>query len=188
MKIDTKQIPNFDTLPDEAKKAILAMEFADAPDMSQFVAKSVFDKKASEAADLGKKLRERMTEDEAKAAEEAASRAALEARVKELEHERTVSGYTAAYAAMGYEEKLAKSAAEALAKGDMDAVFKYQRTHADAREKALRTELLKQTPPPAAGNNDTGMTKEKFSKLTLAEKAKFAEANPDTYKEFYGGN
>ena len=57
MKIDTTKIPNFDALPDEAKNAILAMEFADAPDMSQFVAKSVFDKKASEAADLNKQLK-----------------------------------------------------------------------------------------------------------------------------------
>ena len=27
MRIDTTQIPNFDTLPEEAKNAILAMEF-----------------------------------------------------------------------------------------------------------------------------------------------------------------
>ena len=88
---------------------------------------------------------------------------------------------------MGYDSNLAQSTAEALAKGDMDTVFKNQKTHADNREKALRTELLKGTPTPAAGKTDDGMTKEKYSKLTLAEKAEFAEKNPDTYKEFYGG-
>ena len=188
MKIDTTLIPNFDTLPEEAKKAILAMDFADAPDMSQFVAKSVFDKKASEAADLGKKLRERMTEDEAKAAKAAEDQAALMAELEALRAEKLVSNYTNSYLTMGYDEKLAKATAEALAKGDMDTVFKNQKIHADAREKALRTELLKGTPPPAAGGADTGMTKEKFSKLTLAEKAEFAKKNPDTYNEFYGGN
>lgn len=188
MKIDTTQIPNFDALPDEAKNAILSMEFADAPDMSQYVAKSTFDKKASEAADLGKKLRERMTEEEAKAAKAAEEHAALLARVQELEHERAVSTYVAAYVGMGYEEKLAKATAEAMAKGDTDTVFKNQKIHLENREKALRAEMLKNTPSPAAGGADKGMTKEKFSKMTLAEKAQFAQENPDTYNEFYGGN
>ena len=57
MKIDTTLIPNFDELPEEAKSAILEMEFAEAPDMSQFVAKAVFDKKASEVAELNKQLK-----------------------------------------------------------------------------------------------------------------------------------
>ena len=124
---------------------------------------------------------------EAKAAKAAEDQAALMAELETLRTEKMVAGYTNSYLTMGYDEKLAKSTAEALAKGDMDTVFKNQKAHADAREKALRTELLKGTPSPAAGNTDTGMTKEKFSKLTLAEKAEFAEKNPDTYKEFYGG-
>ena len=185
MKIDVTQIPNFDALPDEAKKAILAMEFADAPDMSQFVAKSTFDKKASEAADLGKKLRERMTEDEAKAAKAAEEHAALLARVQELEHERAVNGYENAYLAMGYDAKLAKATAEAMAKGDTDTVFKNQKIHLENREKALRTELLMQTPSPAGGNPNTAMKKEDFVKLSLADKQKFATENPEQYKALY---
>jgi hypothetical protein len=128
-----------------------------------------------------------MSEDEAKAAKAAEEQAAMMAELEALRTEKMVAGYTNSYLTMGYEEKLAKSTAEALAKGDMDTVFKNQKIHADAREKALRTELLKGTPSPAAGKTDTGMTKEQFSKLTLAEKAEFAEKNPDTYKEFYGG-
>lgn len=153
MKIDTTQIPNFDNLPDDAKKAILGMEFADAPDMSQFVSKSVFDKKASEASELSKQLRSRMTEDEAKALKAAEEREALEARVKELEHERAVNGYMASYTAMGYDEKLARSSAEALAKGDTATVFANQKIHAENREKALKVEWLKGTPRPTGGND-----------------------------------
>jgi hypothetical protein len=187
MKIDTKQIPNFDTLPDEAKTAILAMEFADAPDMSAYVLKTTFDKKASEAAELNKKLRERMTEEEAKAAKAAEEHEALMAELEALRTEKMVAGYVNSYLTMGYSEKLAKSTAEALAKGDMDTVFKNQKIHADEREKALRTELLMNTPSPAAGKTDVGKTKEEFSKMTLAEKARFAQEHPDEYNEFYGG-
>lgn len=178
------QIENYESMTPEEKVAALE---AYEPDMSGFVSKATFDKTASDLAAAKKSLREKMTEDEAKAVEAAEEHAALLARVEQLEHEKAVSTYTNAYLAMGYDEKLAKSSAEALAKGDMDAVFKFQKAHADTREKALRTELLKGTPPPAAGKTDTGMTKEQFSKLTLAEKAEFAEKNPETYKEFYGG-
>lgn len=181
MKIN---IEGYESMTPEQKVAALE---AYEPDMSGYVAKSVFDKKASEAAELSKQLKSRMTEDEAKKAAEAEERAKLVARLEQLEHEKAVSGYTASYLAMGYEEKLAKSTAEALAKGDMDTVFKNQKTHADAREKALRTELLKQTPTPAAGAGDAKLTKEDTRKMTLAELAKFAEEHPDTFKEFYGG-
>lgn len=185
MKIDTAKIPNFDTLPDEAKNAILAMEFADAPDMSQFVAKSTFDKKASEAADLGKKLRERMTEDEAKAAKAAEEQAALMAELETLRHEKLVGTYATSYMALGYDEKLAKATAEAMAKGDTETVFKNQKLHLENREKALRTELLMQTPPPAGGTDGAAMKKADFMKMSLAEKQAFAKENPEIYASFY---
>ncbi len=142
------QIENYESMTPEEKVAALE---AYEPDMSGFVAKDVFDKKASEAANLSKQLKSRMSEEEAKAAKEAEEKATLMARLEELERERAVSGYQNAYLSMGYDGKLAKTAAEALAKGDMDAVFAAQKTHAEVREKALRAELLKSTPNPAAG-------------------------------------
>ncbi len=178
------QIENYESMTPEEKVAALE---AYEPDMSGFVAKSVADKHASEAAEYKKKLRERMSEDEAKAAKAAEEYAAVMAELETLRTEKQVAKYANAYLAMGYDEKLAQSTAEALAKGDMDTVFKNQKLQADNREKALRTELLMGTPAPAAGKADTGMTKERFSKMTLAEKAKFAQENPETYNEFYGG-
>jgi hypothetical protein len=178
------QIENYENMTLEQKLAALE---AYEPDMSGFVSKAVFDKKASEAAELSKQLRSRMTEEEAKATRDAEERAELLARVEQLEHEKAVNGYVNNYLAMGYDEKLAKSSAEALAKGDMDTVFKNQKTHVETREKNLKTELLKQTPPPAGGKADTAMKKEEFQKMTLAEKAKFASEHPEEYNEFYGG-
>lgn len=188
MKIDTNLIPNFDALPEEAKAAILGMEFADAPDMSQFVAKSVFDKKASEAADLNKQLKSRMSQDEQAAAQQAETLANLQAELETLRADKAISEYTAQFLAIGYDEKLAKSTASALHKGDMAAMFKNHAVFVAERDKAMKAELLKSTPTPPAGEGDKGTSKEAFQKMTLAEKQKFATENPDAYKEFYGGN
>ncbi len=173
-------IENYDTMTPEEKVAALEANF---PDVAQY--KAAADKAASEAAAFKKQLRERMSEDEAKAAAAAEEKAALLARAEKAEYALAVNGYAKSYLAMGYDEKLAQSTAEALAKGDMATVFANQKTHADAREKALRAELLKQTPPPPAGGDPSGMKKEDFAKLSLAEKQKFATENPEQYAAFY---
>lgn len=182
MKIE---IENYENMTPEEKVAALE---AYEPDMSGFVSKSVFDKTASDLAAAKKSLKERMTEDEAKAAKEAEERATLMARLEELEREKIVTTYTNAYLAMGYDEKAAKSSAEALAKGDMETVFAAQKTHNETREKALRAEILKQTPPPAGGKKDDGMTIEKLKQMSAIERHEFAVNNPEEYKTLYGGN
>lgn len=176
------KIENYENMTPEEKLA--ALEAYD-PENDGFVSKSVFDKKASEASDLSKQLKARMTEEEAKAAKDAEERTALLARVEELEKERAVNTYMTAYIGMGYDEKLAKSTAEAVAKGDMDTMFTNQKAFNEAREKALRAELLKDTPTPPAGGADTGMKKEDFMKMSLREKQKFAADNPEAYANFY---
>lgn len=179
MKIN---IENYENMTLEEKVAALE---AYEPDMSGFVSKATFDKKASEAAELSKQLKSRMSEEEAQKAKDAEDRAALVARVEELEREKKVSGYMSSYLAMGYDEKLAKSSAEALANGDMDVVFKNQKTFAENREKTLRAELLKQTPPPPAGGKEAGMSKVDFDKMNLIEKQQFARENPELYASFF---
>lgn len=182
MKIN---IENYENMTPEEK--IAALE-AYEPDMSGFVAKSVFDKTASELAAAKKSLKERMTEDEAKATKEAEERAELLARLETLEHEKAVNGYVNSYLSIGYDEKTAKSSAEALAKGDMVTVFANQKAHTENREKALRAELLKETPPPAGGGKETGMTLDKFRALSPQERHEFSVKNPEEYKNLYGGN
>ncbi len=173
-------IENYESMSPEEKIAALEANFTDVAQV-----KAARDKAASEAADFKKQLRERMTEDEAKAAEREAEIAKVMAEVEALRHEKLVSTYVAAYMVMGYDEKLAKATAEAMAKGDTDTVFKNQKLHLENREKALRTELLMQTPSPTGGNPDTAMKKEDFVKLSLADKQKFATENPEQYKAFY---
>jgi hypothetical protein len=178
-------IENYDNLTTEEKLA--ALEAYD-PEKNGFVSKATFDKKASEASELGKQLRAKQTDEEAKAAKDAEERASLIARLEELEREKAVNGYATSYLAMGYDEKMAKSSAEALAKGDMATVFANQKAYMEKREKELRAEQLEVTPRPDGGGVDKGMKKEDLAKLSLSELAKFANENPDIYKEFYGGS
>ena len=177
MKIE---IENYESMTPEEKIAALEANFTSVAQI-----KATADKAASEAASYKKQLREKMTEDEAKAAKDAEAHAALLERVAQLEQEKAVGTYTTAYVAMGYDEKLAKATAEAMAKGDTETVLKNQKIHLENREKALRTELLKQTPAPVPGAADSAMKKADFVKLSLADKQKFAKENPEIYASFY---
>lgn len=183
MKIN---IENYESMSPEEKLA--ALEAYD-PEKDGFVSKANFDKASSEAANYKKQLREKLSEEEAKAAKDKEEHEALLARVEELEKEKAVNNYVTSYLAMGYDEKLAKSSAEAIVKGDMATVFANQKTHSENREKALRAEILKETPPPAAGNKGGNvMTLEEFRKLSPQERYDFSQKNPEEYKTLYGGN
>lgn len=185
MKIDTTKIPNFDALPEEAKAAILGMDFAEAPDMSQYVSKTTFDKKASEAAELSRKLKAQMTEEEQAKAKQAEDFANMQAELEQLRSEKAISEFTSQFLGLGYSEELAKSTAAALHKGDMQTMFQNHAKFTTEREKALKAELLRSTPTPPAGEGSKGVSKVDFQKLSLADKQKFAAENPEQYKEFY---
>ena len=63
VKVDTSKINGFDALDENAKKALAGLEVeVPEPDYTGYVKKEVFDKKASEAADLSKQLKSKMTE------------------------------------------------------------------------------------------------------------------------------
>ena len=188
MKINTSIIEGYESMSAEEKLAALeALELPD-PDYTGFVKKELLEKANSEAAGYKKQLRERMSEEEAakaKAAEELAS------AMEELEHYRAkdaINEYTTQFMSIGYNAELAKSTAQAIQKGDMAAMFKNHAKFVEDQKKALKAELLKDTPAPPAGDPTKVVNKEAFSKMTLLEKQQFAKENPEQYKELYGGN
>lgn len=187
MKIDVTKIPNFDNLPDDAKEAILGMDFAEAPDMSQYISKSVFDKKAKEAADLSKQLKAKMSEEEIAKAQADENMAAIMAELEQLRAEKIIGENATKFIELGYDSKLAQATAEAMAKGEMETVFKNHAKFIADRDKAVRAEILKNTPTPPAGEGTKTVTREDYAKMSLDEKANFAKENPDKVQEFYGG-
>ena len=176
MKVDTSTIQGFDGMTAEQKlAAVLGMDLPE-PDMSGWVKKDVFDAKASEASNLSKQLKARMTEEEAKKAEDAAARQELEDKYNELLKRTTISDYTAKYLAMGYDEKLAADTAKAFVNGDMDRVFANSEKFKVELEKKIRADILKDTPRPGADNGGKPMTVEDISKIRDATERQAAIA------------
>lgn len=165
MKIDTSTINGFDGMNAEQKlAAVLGMEIPE-PDMTGWVKKDVFDAKASEAANLSKQLKAKMTDEEAAKAAEMAARQELEDKYNELLKRTTISDYKAKYLAMGYDEKLAADTAQAIVDGNMEKVFANSEKFKAELEKKIRAEILKDTPRPGADNGGKAMTLDDISKI-----------------------
>ena len=188
MKINTKKIEGYEDMTPEQKLAALEDYEVDEPDYSGYVTKEQFDKTASELSTAKKQLREKMTAEEIKAKEDAEKYEAIVKERDALLREKTISGYKAKYLTLGYDEKLADETAEALANGEIDKVFEYQKKHAESVEKKIRADVLKETPSPEGGNGSETITKEKFSKMSIAEQHKYSVDHPEEYKKLYGGN
>ena len=151
-QFDTSSIAGFEDMTAEQKvDALLKAEIPEAVDMSKFVSKDVFDKKASEAASLSKQLKDKMTDDEARKAEEAQTLENLKTELETLRKDKTVSEYTAKYIALGYEKSLAEETAKAMAEGDMAKVFANGEKHKEALEKDIKEKLMKDDPRPGGG-------------------------------------
>ena len=185
MKIRTEKIEGYDNMTLEQKLAALETYEMDEPDYTGYVLKEVFDKTASELSNTKKQLREKMSADELKAKEDAESREKLQNDYDALLRKVTLSENKAKLLGLGYDEKLATETAEAMADGDLDKVFANQKKHLDALEKKIREDVLKTTPKPEGGEGSGTITKETFSKMTIAEQFKYSTEHPEDYKNLY---
>lgn len=114
---------------------------------------------SSDAADWKKKFRETQDEGTRKAAETEDMISGLRSKLAELEMRDTVSGFEKNYLALGYDASLARTTAEAMAKGDMATVFANQKSFNDSQAQAIQDRLLNNMPdltkgktPPAPGD------------------------------------
>ena len=150
--------------------------------------KAALSKSNSEAADYKKQLREKMTAEEAKAKEDAEKFDDLQSKYDALFKESIITKNKARLLALGYDDALATEVAEAMAEGDTDKVFAGQQKHLDSVKKKIREDAMKGTPRPEGGNGSPTITKESFSKMSIAEQYKFSQEHPEEYKQLYGGN
>lgn len=187
-KIDVTSITGYADMTAEEKLAALeGLEIPESIDLKDFVKKDVFDKTASEAAKYKKDLQAKMSEDEVNKAKEAEEKEAVLKELEALRNEKFTSEYKASLLALGYDEKNAAESATALVGNDFTTFFGGLKKAFDGKEKALKTQLLQNTPEPPAGNGGSTITKEDFSKMSLSDKQKLATDNPETYKQLTGG-
>lgn len=149
--------------------------------------KKAVSKANSEAAGYKRELKEKMTEEEQRQADEAEARQSLEEKYDALLHKTTVAEHKAKLLALGYEEKLAAETAEALVNGDSETVFANQKKHLDAVEKKVRAETLKNTPRPVGDGENKTMTLNEFRKLSPDQRFRFSQNNPEEYRTLYEG-
>lgn len=186
-KIDTSKIENYANMTAEERLAALeAFEYeVDNSDAERL--KAAVSKANSEAAELKRQLKARMTEDEQKEAERAATAKALQDELELLRKEKTVSTYVAQYLALGYDEKLAKETAEAMADGKTETVFANQSRFIEAQKQAFVKETLEGTPRPKSGESDNKtITQEQFDAMGYTERLKVFNETPELYSELTG--
>jgi hypothetical protein len=117
--------------------------------------KGVISKSNSEAADWKRKFQATQTEDEQKKAKDEEERQNLLNELAELKKAQAISGYKASYLAMGYDEKLAEEAANAVANGDTAKALEVQKKHQESMAEKIKKEILRAAGRPV-GDPESG--------------------------------
>lgn len=187
-KIDINTIEGYkDMTPDEKVAALEAFEYDDlSSEVERY--KNATSKANKEVAEWKRKHNALISEEEQKKQESEEELKSLRQQVADMQKNELISNHKAKFLAMGYDETLADSTAKAMVEGDTDKVFENQRKFLETHDKSIKAELLKNTPKPPAGGEGSGMTLEKFRKLSPQERYEYSVKHPEEYKELYGGN
>lgn len=140
-----------------------------------FVPKKQFDSVASELSAHKKQLQDRMTAEEKAQAEREEADKALKEELATLRYERAVSNFKAKLLEAKYSADDADKLAKAAASGKMEDFMTAIATANASIEKSLRTEIMKGTPRPGAGNEPDAPDKATEIALSIAKSV--ADAN-----------
>ena len=122
--------------------------------------KAALSKANSEAAEYKRQLREKQSAAEREAAERAEQEKAMRDELETLRKEKAVTDFTNKALEVGFDTETAAQAANAMADGDMNAVFDALKAFVEATKTRLENEALNRQPglsagtPPTKGNAD----------------------------------
>ena len=193
-KIDISKIENFEGLDADALRKIIsdyeyddnAKALNELKTQVQKLSKAK-DDATSEAADFKRQLREKQTEAERMEAERLEELNKLKSENEAYKLNSLLSTYKAQALAMGYSEELAGQRAEAMAKGDFEAMAEVDKAFIIAHDKEMEANAIKNTPKPPVGANSPDksgtVTPEQFKAMGYAERAQLYESDPELYNE-----
>ena len=151
--IDTSTIEGFDAMSAEDQvKALLGLDIPEKVDLSGYVKKELLDKTASDLAAAKRSLKEKMTSEEAAKAQSDEAMKELQDKYNELLKKTSIAENTAKYLEVGYSPELAKSTAEAIFNGDMDAVLENQKKY--NAEKRFKENIERGLHPNGGSNTE----------------------------------
>lgn len=189
-KIDVSGIEGYADMSAEDKvKALEDFEFSENTDeLTKY--KNLVSQRNTEVGNLNKRIKELEAAQNGKMSEADKTISELQATVEELTKTNTFNSLKATYIGMGYSEELAGERAQAEVDGERAKAAEVERKFIEAHDKAIKADLLKDTPRPGKGGTgtpDTGMTLEKLRKMAPLERKAWADAHQDEYKRLYGG-
>ena len=113
--------------------------------------KAALSKANSEAAEYKRQLREKQSAAEREAAERAEQEKAMREELETLRKEKAVTDYTNKALEVGFDTETAALAANAMADGDMNAVFDALKAFVEATKTRLNNEALNRQPGLSTG-------------------------------------
>lgn len=143
--------------------------------------KSLLSKANGEASKYKKQLQEKMTQEELEAEERRIKFETMENELAELKKQKQVSESVAQLVSSGYNEETAKAMAVALNDGDLTTALATQKSFLEEYKKAVISEALKKTPRPQTGS--TGDEEKPFSEMSMDEKIKLKNEDPELYAQ-----
>lgn len=144
------------------------------------------DKASAEAAEYKRKYKDTLSEKEQASMEKAERDAAFEEQYKALVRENALNKYSKQFIRLGYTEEQADKAAAAQYDGDTDTLFQIQSDVQQAKIKDAEKVWLASRPQAQTGTGSATVTKEQFDKMSLIQKSKLYEEDPETYKRLLG--
>lgn len=141
---------------------------------------------SADAAKYKKELREKMTEQERAATETKELIEQLKKDNAALKRSQTLAEYEAGFIGQGFDNNLAKRAAEATHDQNFSDLMAAIKDFVVAHDKALAENAMRDTPRPGTGGASVSVTQEQFDAMEYAERVKVFEDDPELYRKYTG--